>query len=248
MTKAQDFPDDQALSALVEIEQKIFSETHIEIVDSLLFIKAKIYKEAERFEEALKTLNRISNLSGSNLSAQVLNEKIKNNYFIKNHVQAKNLILETTFLDGYQKTKEIILFETLNYVALQELDAAERSFFALIADAEPVNETFRKIKFKSTEKAFVLSFIIPGSGQIYAGHPLKGVLSLSIQAPLFYFGLNGIQRGYIFTESIPSIALFQGFYFGGAEYAKELVLQRNQREVEELSLAILRKAKKEVSF
>ncbi len=248
LIEAQDESDAHLLSSCVSLEQQIFSESSLEKKDSLLLAKAVVYKQYQDFENALKTIDRISNLAGPDLSSRVMDEKIKLNYLMGNHKQVKNLIAETIFLEDYQKSKDIILFESLNYVALQELDQARESFETLVRDKEVITHAFRKVKFKNPEKAFILSFIVPGSGQIYAGRTFKGLLSLGVQAPLFYVGFSGISRGYVFTESIPSIALFQGFYFGGAEYAKELAIEYNQATIEELSSSMISAIKKEASL
>lgn len=248
LIEAQEQSQHQLLSSCVAIEKKIFTESNLKKKDSLLFVKATIYKEYEDFENALTTLDRLSNFLESDLAIQVINERIKLNYLLSNHKQVKNLIVETDFMEGYQKTNEIILFESLNNIALREVNLAKRNFESLIDDDNLINEIFKGTKFKNPEKAFILSFIIPGSGQVYAGKVFKGLLSLGVQAPLFYLGINGISRAYVFTESIPAIALFQGFYFGGAEYARELSTAHNQTTIEELSLSMVNAIKKEASF
>ncbi|WP_421763338.1 hypothetical protein [Ekhidna sp.] len=229
---------------LIEVEQRIFNAEDIHLVDSLLFVKAGIYKGTEQFDLALKTLDRISFANGSRLEVDIINERILINYLIGNHINTQNLLLEAEFIEGYERSNTVRIVEILNYVSLEQFEEAENKFQILIQDSSRVEEVFDVKNLKNPNLAFTLSFIVPGSGQMYAGKVFKGLISLGVQTALFYTGVNGLYRGYPFTESIPAIALFQGFYFGGAEYAKNMAVEKNREIVDELSLDILREIKK----
>lgn len=236
------------LPELIELEKRIFHTKDVSEIDSLLFVKAGIYKSTEQFDLALRTLDRISFTRGSGLEVDIINERILINYLTDNHINAQNLLIEGEFIEGYKKSEMTRIIEILNYVSLEQFAEAEKALHFLIQDSSRVEAIFDIKKLKNPNLAFTLSFIVPGSGQMYAGKVFNGLVSLSVQSALFYTGVNGLYRGYPFTESIPSIALFQGFYFGGAEYAKEIAINRNEKIVDDLSTYILREIKKEASF
>ena len=227
------------LEKLVELEWLIYTSEDTERIQELLLEKARVLKTQANYEASLMTLDRITTYPTSKFEAEVINERILLHFLIGNDAEVKNLILQTLFIDGYEKTTDILLVESLNYCRLHELKNAEQALMSLSPKVEGSKNLFEGKKFKNPETAFMLSFFTPGLGQMYAGKPIKGIVSLGLNVGLFYAGLNGIKRKFFFTEAVPSIALFQGFFFGGAEYAKRLAIEKNEETVRELSEEIL---------
>lgn len=240
LTSAQskEIVSDSRLDELIEVELKIFQGSSEQILADLLLKKSTMYRELSNYQAALSTLQRISSHSlHDTIQSKIMNEQIFLLYLNGDYEQAKNAILEARLLD-YSSNDDVRLVEILNYVALKDLTQAKQLYKQMNPHGD-LSRVFDSRKFRKPEKAFNLSLILPGSGQIYAGSVFRGVTSLSVQTFLFTYGIKGIGRRYFFTEALPSVALFQGFYFGGAEFAKELVHKRNKEIVEDLSNQVL---------
>ena len=236
--KAQN-ADESYLSQIVEIEWKIFNTNEQTIIDSLTLVKSSLYKESADYQSALKSLDRINLLANSRFEKEIVDEKIILNFLLRNNPEVQNLILQTTFIDGYEKSDDIKLIEAINFIRLHKLDESKSALSALGIDSARIVKVFDTKSFRDPSKAFKMSFMLPGLGQMYAGKFLKGMFSLGINSALFYTGVHGVRRRYFFTEALPGIALFQGFYFGGAEYAEKLTIERNQFIVDDLSKKVL---------
>lgn len=222
------------LDKLTNVEWEIFSESDEVVVAQLLLKKCSIYNESGDYGTAITTLDRINSyLLDDRLQAQIMNERISLLYLNGEFEQAKNTLLELNVLD-FPKNDDSRLIEILNSIALKDIDQAKMDYEQLNPSAN-ISEVFDAKKFRKSEKAFNLSLLLPGSGQMYSGYVFKGIASLGVQSFLFTYGVKGIKRRYFFTEALPSIAIFQGFYFGGAEYARELTKERNQKIVRKLS-------------
>ena len=81
------------------------------------------------------------------------------------------------------------------------------------------------------EKAIILSYLLPGSGLIYAGAPIRGLTSTTLQAGAMLMIIHGLTEGYFFTGSLTGAALFYVFYNGGAQYAATLSTKRNEARI-----------------
>ncbi|MEP1096145.1 MAG: hypothetical protein ABJG78_13610 [Cyclobacteriaceae bacterium] len=230
---------DAYLDELTRVEWEIFSTSDESVIARLLLTKSSIHGSGGDYEQALATLDRINSYALDDSSQwEVMEERISLLYLNGEFEQAKNAILEASVL-GYPQNDDLRLIEVLNYISLMDLDQAG-SLYEKLNPGGDVSEVFRAKKFRKPTRAFNLSLLLPGSGQMYSGHVLRGVTSLGIQAFLFTYGIRGIQGRYFFTEALPSVALFQGFYFGGAEFARELTEKRNRKIVNELSNQVLR--------
>lgn len=239
---------DENLGELVDIELKLFQSSDQLEADSLLFVKSSIYKRVGQYVSALTTLDRISPVQDAKMETKLLNEQILLHYLLEEYKMVENLLLQTTFISDYESSNEIQLIEALTKIQLGELEEAKKCLYRILPDSDRVDLLFGNKSFRNPETAFKLSFILPGSGQMYAGHMFKGLISLTTQSILFYTGVNGIKRNYFFTEALPSIAIFQGFYFGGAEYAKKLTMNRNDQMVQLLSREVVSEIKKKASL
>lgn len=224
---------------LMRLEWEIFNSIDNKISSELLLNKSSIQLQSEDYHAGLESLNRI-NLYGLDpgLRNEILNQKILLYYLSGQYGQVKNAILETTLLEDYVPNEDIKLLEILNLVALKEFEEA-RILFKELNPTINDDEVFDVKKLRKENKALNMSILFPGSGQIYAGYYFKGLSSLGIQAIFFTYGIKGLQDSYFFTQALPSIGLFYGFYFGGAEYAKELVRDRNQKILNDLSNNII---------
>lgn len=76
--------------------------------------------------------------------------------------------------------------------------------------------------------AVVLSLVVPGAGQVYAGKPLDGLLSLGLTGGSAALGTYSFVQGHYFFTFITCLLLLEKFYTGGARYAANLARQRSE--------------------
>ncbi len=80
---------------------------------------------------------------------------------------------------------------------------------------------------KSEKRAGMLSTFLPGSGQVYAGYPGKGILNAGSQLLALSFAGVMMWQGLYITGFTVGLGLFQSFYFGGIRQANFLTHQSN---------------------
>lgn len=85
-----------------------------------------------------------------------------------------------------------------------------------------------KYKPKKAGTALVLSVVLPGSGQAYAGRPGEGVLSLAMAGGTAALGVFSFIQGHYFFTFMTCLPFFQKFYEGGARYAMKRADQWNE--------------------
>jgi TM2 domain-containing membrane protein YozV len=89
-----------------------------------------------------------------------------------------------------------------------------------------------KIKLKSAKKAVVLSYILPGLGQVYSGHIIQGFFSLTIVSLLGFFLFYTIKNRWYLIGYFMVFGIFRRFYMGGAKFAEKQVYYHNTKQNE----------------
>jgi tetratricopeptide (TPR) repeat protein len=208
--------------------------------------KAICYKALGDFEKSMDVLKRIS-VSGlsDSFKIQVSFEKMTVNYLLDKYEESYREVLKHRLL--YGESPDLLRMEILDLLALNKWVEAKKivlinaELFHL--SEEDINEIFpKKLKPKNPDKAFNLSFFLPGVGQMYAGYPIKGIVSGGIQAVLVAFSAYNLYNGYFFTGGMTGVAFFYTFYFGGAKYASELAVKNNQQKSAIISAKFNKKA------
>ncbi len=88
------------------------------------------------------------------------------------------------------------------------------------------------------DRARLMSTLLPGSGQVYAGSAGWGVLNAFSQlASLGAFALMAY-NGYYFASVIAGLGPFQAFYFGGIRQAGEFAEQNRNSRLESFRAAV----------
>ncbi|PKL40026.1 MAG: hypothetical protein CVV44_07355 [Spirochaetae bacterium HGW-Spirochaetae-1] len=94
----------------------------------------------------------------------------------------------------------------------KDLFGGKREFLSLVGDLEE----YRKLHYRSGMAAGILSALLPGAGQMYAGRYTDGILSLLGVAATLFGGLYLYSR----NEKGPAFSLFffSGLFYGGTIY------------------------------
>ncbi|RKZ30195.1 hypothetical protein DRQ36_06375 [bacterium] len=83
---------------------------------------------------------------------------------------------------------------------------------------------------KSPALANIMSIILPGSGQIYAGKPLEGVRSATVNSVMWYITISGLLQGYYPRAITVFYLLGHRYWLGGADKAGVIATEFNENE------------------
>jgi tetratricopeptide (TPR) repeat protein len=199
---------DQYQKAIEDLQQiRIFSTT-----DTLLPFKAYhlalcyyLTGDNENVLAALLPLEHLPDTTQLMPEALLLKALALNN--LKQHQQAKSVLLKLSELPGNQHKKEDF--------------------------ANKVQSLYHKREVPRTlnpELAKNMSMIIPGSGHIYAGRPVEGSISFLLNASALAFGGYHIYQGYYFTGYVIGFSLLHKFHTGGMRRSEILADTRNKEK------------------
>ena len=224
-------------NAALQLEYKVFSEKkEAEKIDALIQ-KAELLKSNKLFTESAQTLNRIDieNLSDS-LQQKILYEIMLNSYLAENYLDAKNYMIQ---YDNYLKdSADQYHINWLKCLIFLNNDDFENAHLKLIAAVKPdYKKTADSIfvtsfpKLKNEKKARMLSALLPGSGQMYAGKIGFGVVNLLSVAGAGYFTAWHIVHQYYLIAAVTGVGLTSRFYLGGLKTSKNWAEKYNDKKL-----------------
>ena len=98
-----------------------------------------------------------------------------------------------------------------------------------------LKDPYKKLpRFKSENKAEWLSTFIPGGGQIYAGKPLEGMVSILVQGAGVWFGVVSFLDHY-YLSAWAGAGLFGSFHMGGVRRSAVLVQRYNKKALKDFN-------------
>lgn len=216
--------------------------------DAKIRIKANLgraasLKQQGRYRAARNDLQRSAHLSNyADYHYEVLYQIAFCEYMADNYSAALSILkqLKHYYPDRYE-SGEVLLLHSLTAIMSEDWQLAQETSRHLI-ELQPFSSVIKDslnshllIMFsedmlpekKSEKKASTLAAIIPGSGHIYAGYPVKGLMNFSSQ--VLSLGLAGFMawNQLYLSGFITGLGMFQSFYFGGIKQATFLAHQRN---------------------
>jgi tetratricopeptide (TPR) repeat protein len=221
-------------------EKAIFEQSNIgnnvQIINELLFKKTQLLKAQKTFDEAWQTTQRfdLTDLSDS-LQFRYRYESALCAYLSQRYAEAHNQLQQTRFY-----VRDTLLTEGLDVLEILTLNELERwteskeifsryvSRNRLTINVEELY-AFLKKKPKNPDKAQLLSFLMPGLGQAYAGYWKQGLVSAGLQALALGFGVYHVLNRYYLIGFFTGAGLFQAFYFGGTRRAVLMAEETNRK-------------------
>lgn len=212
-----------------------------------LLYKAEIYERKADWENALKTLQRWNDFSKvSDNNHQLWYKKGLLHYRLGEYVEAENYLSRLQYLsksEFWQQNSLALL--VLSLCQQKKWDQAE-SWALKCSDLDSEGslqitelfQKFRKIKWKSSEKAENLSFV-PGLGQLYAGYPMRALFSFGLQAGAISLGAWHVWQGYYAIGAYSGMGLFYLFYTGGMRHATYLADLKNKEKLSKIEREII---------
>ncbi len=122
------------------------------------------------------------------------------------------------------ETRNLVTFyEALVYFAQGEYAQSETAFKSIATDTLVIESLFNKnakIDRLNPKTAKVLSIIMPGLGQFYAGDVKNGINSLVLSGGLFFLGIRSAINNSLLDATISVLPWFQRYYTGGFKKAE----------------------------
>jgi len=106
-----------------------------------------------------------------------------------------------------------------------------RELFVTHGDTALADDITRYIKNpkKSVMKATLLSFVMPGLGQVYAGDARRGIMDFALTAGAAYLIYDAFHDKRYVDASLIFSFLFNRFYIGSISNAQRLAQARNEQ-------------------
>lgn len=213
-----------------------------------LLFKSFCYKALGEYDHAYDIVKRGINIGEKDSIELLLRyEAIVDSYLAKkpSKVLSEIKLYEFYFPKESMNNNAITI---LNLLALNDLAEWNESKQLLLTkrnmfgvDSLAVEELYKpstRVKLKNPQKAYNISLLLPGVGQMYAGHFFKGLFSSTVQAALMTFSITSLYDGYFFSGGVSGMSAFYAFYVGGADYSKKLTEKRNDSRIRDTNLIV----------
>lgn len=224
------YKDEQYFDAVTELKRLLYFDENSKYSYEANFLIGKSYKEGAKFSNAIRylTLAEIDAKNSEQLfKAQI--EIVRINILRKTTGRAIKLLdsLETDnrFSD---KTNEIKYWRGWAYMFADDWKNAALSFAELDSNhvlktlAQEVDDELYSVSFAKT-----ISYIIPGSGQIYTGEYISGLLSLGWNVLWGYLTIDAFVAERIFDGIVIANFLWLRFYRGNLQNAENFAIEKN---------------------
>ncbi len=230
------------LKAAIAYELAFFEGMPSTLLNNVLLKQATCYKMSGKYDRALLSLERADFYSGSDsLRFLLYYEYAINAMLAKRYDLAYSKIAELYYELPKADHSIILPLEILCLNELQRWEEAHAKYQAFARVNNIAEDPYPEIlafKKKNPDKAFSLSFWMPGLGQMYAGYFWKGALSSMLNAGLITLSVWGFLDAYYFSGLFTGVALFYLSYNGGARYAEVLANQYNERKAKEFNMTV----------
>jgi len=214
------------------------------------FKQAESLKLAGSFAEAASLLDQTPpfRLDGG-MRSRLFYESVLCHYLSGMPAAAMSRYLQAeVVLQQSEYREEAAMLAVFCHLDLSEWDKAEALGFELIESSGTDSATTARWKhffdtdqlpeLKDPHRAALLSMIIPGSGQMYAGSWGSGLFNLAIHLATMGGAVAGFTQGYYVTAWLGGLGLFQRFYQGGVRRAEELCEMKNRQLVNDYLLPV----------
>ena len=235
-------------------EEKYFDAINefkrLQFFDSLnlySFLSSKLigmsYKQGGKFNEAIKYFS-LAEFSTANLDSlfEMKIEVVTTNLLRRTTYRAFDLLNElkedARFAD---KKDQIIYWHGWAYIFNDEWEKASEEFAKLDINHElkQLSDNVSESQY-SVNKAKILSYILPGSGQFYTGNYFSGILSLGWVGLWTYISVQALLADRIFDGLMISDFLAFRFYNGNLQNAEKFAVEHNS-EVSNWMLSYLQR-------
>ncbi len=224
------FVSNQYFDAITEYKRLLFFRPDSVLHSYIYSHIALCYKAGAHFEEAIKYFSLAEKSSANDsISFSKKIEIIRCNILRKSTARALQLAddLETN-LSYLSKKDEINYWRGWAHMFSGDWEKAENAFSEKEGQLELKKLCKQVIDDKvSVTFAKVISYILPGAGQIYSGKIFSGLMSLAWNFSAGYFTINAFMANRAFDGIVIAELVWLRFYKGNLENAEKFAVEKN---------------------
>jgi hypothetical protein len=224
------YSHEEYFNSITELKRLIFFDTNKRYTYTANELIGECYQKGAKFKEALSYFTR----------AEIATTKPEEVYTCRINMIRINILRRTTgralsLLDALEndprftmKKEEINYWKGWAYIFSDEWDKASDQFGRISTENELKRfcDSIDNQKY-SVIKAKLLSFFVPGAGQIYTGNYLSGILSLGWNILWGYTTITAFQANRIFDGIMVADLLWLRFYNGNNQNAEKFAVEKN---------------------
>jgi len=227
---SQFYTSEKYLESITECKRVIYFDSEKLYHSTAYEIMGDSYKEAGFFSEAVQAYNLAETFSFNEEAIFNLKlKKVKINILRRTTSNAHRLLDELDSTFQYSKDEEIFYWRGWTYIFEDDWKSASIEFTKIDSLHELKNfcEKVDNEKYSVTF-AKTISAILPGSGQIYSGHYVNGLVSLGWNVLWGYLSIKAFKADRIFDGMMISSLLWLRFYNGNISNSDKFVTEKNQ--------------------
>ena len=236
------YDNKEYFDAITEYKRLLFFNKGSEYLYSANFMIGMCYKNGAKLDDAIKYFSLANaNSSGDKEYYDSKIEIIKCNILRRTTEQAILMIDELAKDKKYRnETDDLNYWRGWAYIFSDDWKKAA-SEFNKIETGHQLKKICEQTAGEqySVEFAKIISFLIPGAGQVYTGNYLSGLMSLVWNGALIYFSVNSFIEDRAF-DGLITIGLFFRFHRGNIQNAEKYTLAKNV-EISNKTLRYLQK-------
>jgi len=227
----------QHARAALAFERQVYQGgTPVQVAQALLK-KAWCQKQIGQFEQAYTTAGRANlfelpdSLAYAMRYEQALNAYLGGQYELAHTtlLQLNYYTQDTTLANNTLALQILTLGRMRRWNHARPIMHRYNTLFNAGLNVDSIYAFAQKRPLKNPDKAENLATFLPGTGQWYAGYPLKGITSAALQAGSLGFFFWQVLNGYYFIGGFTGVGLFYAFYTGGIRHTMQLVKATNSK-------------------
>ena len=199
-----------------------------------LLNKAKINRDAGLYYNALDELTRADSIAKTSTeTVEYTYEKMVNYFLSDQYNLCSDIVMDSNCIG-----KHLGEYTIMRLYSLNESDKWERCKAEMLKQCHSCNaakiDSIKQLpvsyKYKSPEKSRLMSSILPGLGETYAGYPFKGATSFLLNAGFLAFTGYNVYYGYYITGAVSGLFPFLKLHGGGKHLSAILARKHNEGE------------------
>ncbi|MFZ4797151.1 MAG: hypothetical protein ACOYMA_06625 [Bacteroidia bacterium] len=220
-------------------EQNIFESKFGVSTNDIIFEKALYLKQVKKYEKAKETLLRINeNDLTDSFKFNYYYQLSVMNYLTNNHAEVElNINKIKYFIGDSSYRNKLVLLEILNLnksKKWREAKALLLENFKSKIDTNSIHKLYKtalNYKPKSVKTAQALQTFLPGTGQVYIGKTLHGIVNATFILTGLSWGAYNVYNRYYVTSIFTGFLFSYLFYNGGITYTLDNVEKQNNKKV-----------------
>jgi tetratricopeptide (TPR) repeat protein len=231
LTKAKTlYSHEEYFSSITELKRLIFFDSNKKYSYTANELIGECYKKGGKFSDALNYFTRAE--IATTIPGEIYNCRIN---MIKINILRRTTGRALSLIDALEKDprftmkkEEINYWKGWAYIFSDEWDKASDQFGRISPESELKRfcDSIDNQKY-SVIKAKLLSYFVPGAGQIYTGNYLSGILSLGWNILWGYTTITAFQANRIFDGIMVADLLWLRFYNGNNQNAEKFAIEKN---------------------